>query len=699
MPLSQKNRAVKVHTVLGDDKLLFSSLNGTERLGELFHYRLELISDQSAIALEDLLGTDITIEIELPLSDFVPANSYRYINGIVSDCAQIGSTDSYTHYEFSLRPWFWFLTRTADCRIFQDKSVPEIVKETLSDSGFAGEVVDERINPGDYEKWRYCVQYRETDFNFISRLLEQEGIYYFFEHDQGMHKLVLVDGYSNHDKYPHYDSIPYYPVDDAHRRERDHLTGWQLHKHLQPGKFVSRDFNFETPKAKLEASSSITASHARSDYEIFDYPAEYPGSDGVPDPKNSDTTVRHRMEELAVQHDVASGTGNCQALLTGYLFTLTNCEREDQNKEYLIVESSCTISQDAYNSGSDVAYDFHGSIEAIDSNLQYRSPRKTPKPVVQGPQTAMVVGDNGKDFWTDEYGRVKLQFHWDRYGKSDEDSSCWVRVSQAWAGQGWGSFHVPRIGQEVIVEFLEGDPDRPIVTGRVYNGDNGYPYELPKNQTVSGIKSRSSDGNANSGSTTDFNEFRMEDKKDKEEIYIHAERDMNIVVENDKTLTVGFDKSESGDYTVDVKNDRTTTIDSGNDFLQVKKGNRDVVVDTGNYSMEVGQGNHTTTVSTGNKDTEISMGNQTTNVALGSSTLEAMQSITLKVGGNSVVIDQQGITIKGLMVKVDAQMTADVKAGLSASVQGLKTSIKGDAMTEVNGSAMVKIQGGVTMIN
>ena len=674
--LTQDNRAVKVFTALPENTLLFSSMSGTEKISSLFDYRLDLITENVEVDLDQILGTEITVQLELPASYHIAPGTYRYFHGVVSNCGQIAGSGEYMHYEFSVRPWLWFLTRTADCRIFQDESVPDIIEKVLQDAGFTD---FELSLTGTYEVWRYCVQYRETDLNFISRLMEQEGIYYYFKHEKGKHTMMIVDGYGGHSTFPGYEDVPYYPASGNQLRERDHIHQWQLNKQLQPGKYATRDFNFETPKADLLSKKTIPGKHVKSDYEIYDYPGEYPGSDGVPKPATGDTVARVRMEEFAAQHEIAQGDGNAQGLVAGHLFKLSKFGINSQNAEYLITEANCSCNLDDYRSGATGEMNFFSSIKAVPSRSQYRAPRVTPKPFVQGPQTAIVVGKKGEEIWTDKYGRVKLQFHWDRYGKSDEKSSCWVRVSQAWAGQGWGSMHIPRIGHEVIVEFLEGDPDRPIITGRVYNGDNGVPYELPANQTQSGIKSRST----KKGAAANFNELRMEDKKGEEEFYMHAEKDMNVVVENDKTLRVGFDKSDKGDYTVDIKNHRTVTIDSGNDTLLVKSGDRDTTISKGDYSNTVEKGDHKTEVSSGDHILKVKTGDHDIKMDAGLSKIEAMKSITLKVGSNSIVIDQSGITIKGIKVKIQAQTTADVKG----------------VITSIDGSAMVKVKGGVTMIN
>ena len=539
----QDNRSVKITTVLAENTLLFSSLSGTERLSHLFNYNIEVASEDLAIDLNSLTGTDITVELELPLG------GHRYFHGFIAQCSQIESSHEFAKYELIVRPWFWFLTRTADCRIFQEMKVPDIIQQIFDEEGFSD--YDIRLI-GSYETWNYCVQYRETDFNFISRLMEQEGIYYYFLHEDGLHTLVLSDSFSAHDSVENYAELPYYPVSSDQIRERDHISSWEVHQNLQPGAYATEDFNFEDPKSDLLVKKSAPGSYARADYEIYDYPGEFP----LRGP--GEAVAGFRMEEIQAQQNVVTGGGTAQGINAGNLFTLTGAGREDQNQEYLITESSCRFHFDNFDTGGSTGLDFQCNFNAIPSTQPFRAPRITPKPLVQGPQTAIVVGPSGEEIWTDEYGRVKLQFHWDRYGKSDETSSCWVRVSQVWAGQGWGAMHIPRIGHEVIVEFLEGDPDRPIITGRVYNGDNGVPYGLPANATQSGVKSRSS----KSGGAANFNEIRMEDKKGSEELYIHAEKNQTNIVENDESTSVGHDRSETvgNDETISIENDRKEDV-------------------------------------------------------------------------------------------------------------------------------------------
>ncbi|MGC4095085.1 MAG: type VI secretion system tip protein TssI/VgrG [Polyangiaceae bacterium] len=373
--------------------------------------------------------------------------------------------------------------------------------------------------------------------NFVSRILEQEGIYYFFKHEKGKHTLVLADSPSSHEKVKGYEEIPYYPPQHKERRERDHIDAWFATRQIRPGTFTARDFNFTAPKP-MHVSLEHPNEHAHAHYEVYDYPGEFVVS------AEGETQTHVRLEELQVEHDTVRGKGNVRAFTVGALFKLENYPRDDQNKEYLLTELTYSIRVSGYESGkqSGEPPDYAVSFSAIDARRQFRPPRLTRKPRVEGPQTARVVGKKGEEaaeISTDNYGRVHILFHWDRLNQNAGEPSCTVRVAQLWAGTGFGGIHIPRIDQEVIVEFLEGDPDRPIITGRVYNQDNMPPYTLPDNKTQSGIKSRS----ATKGTDNNFNEIRFEDKKGSEELHIQAEKDMTTLVKHDQSTTVQNNRS------------------------------------------------------------------------------------------------------------------------------------------------------------
>lgn len=657
---TQSERAVKVTTPLGGDELVFHRMTITEELGRLFQGEVEMMSRRMDIAPTDLLGNTVTVEWQQE------NGGTRYFNAYVTHFNQVGVYRNYVRYRAMLRPWLWFLTRTADCKIFQEMTVPDIIKQVFSDLGFSGDLEDKLS--GSYRTWEYCVQYRETDFNFVSRLMEHEGIYYYFKHTSSGHKLVLGDDYSSHEPAANYDTIPYFPPAPGAQRARDHLSEWTYGQSIRSGSVALNDFHFETPRSDLNVVSANPRSHAHGDYEMYDYPGGYKvAGDG-------DSYVRGRIQELQTEHELCRGSGSVRGLAAGGLFTLELFPREDLNKEYLVVSAVHEIQSDEYETTDQPLEGpfFQSRIAAIPSNVPYRPPRITPKPVVQGPQTAIVVGPSGEEIWTDQYGRVKVQFHWDRYGASDENSSCWLRVSQYWAGANWGSIHIPRIGQEVIVEHLEGDPDRPIVAGRVYNADNMPPYALPDNQTQSGIKSRST----KQGTAENFNELRFEDKIGEEHIYFHAEKDFERVVENNDTLRVGFEDQDPGDQTIEIYNDRTKTV-GNNETIDIGYE----IMDPGDQTVSV---YNDRTVTIGNNDSlTVEKGDHTIDVSLGKTTHQAMTSIELKVGSSSIKIEPAKITIKSPQISIEADAKADLKG----------------PMATVDGSAMLTLKGGVVKIN
>ncbi len=646
MAATQDNRPVRFKSPLGDDVLLLASLNGTESLSQPFSYELSLLSEKGDIEPDDLLGRAVTIELDLP------ENRQRVISGVVTDLAQVGFMSRYHQYQATIRPWFWFLTRTADCRIFQNKTIPEIFEQVVKAHRFSDYELKLK---GKYPKWEYCVQYRETDFNFLARLLEQEGIYYFFKHENGSHKMVLVDDPSAHQTIEGYDTVPYYPPSAAAaQRVRDHLTSWSFSKSVQTGAYATTDFDFEQPRKALLGKATGRERYEQAKFEIFDYPAELQNAEKT----ETDRIAKIRLDELQATQLLARGHGDAGGLATGARFKLDKYEpRKQLNIEYLIVSSTLNVSVDGYQTAeaSPGAAELSVSVEAIDAKTVYRPPRITAKPVIQGAQTAMVVGKAGEEIWTDKFARVKVQFPWDRHGRSDENSSCWVRVAQVWAGSKWGGIQIPRIGQEVIVSFLEGDPDQPIITGRVYNGAAMPPYDLPTNQTQSGLKSSSSKGGGGS------NELRFEDKAGSEDVYLHAQKDFHTVVENDDDTKIIRHE------TADVGKNRTRKVGE-NETVEIGK----------NSDRKTGQNE---TIDVGKKYL-----------------LKAGDEITLQTGAAKLVMKKNGdITIEGLKVVVKGSTKVQVESGVQVQVKGTQVSVKG-TMLELSGDAMAKLKGGVTMI-
>lgn len=663
MLASQSNRSLGVETVLGPDVLLLAAVTATERLSQPFEYDLELLSERIDVDAGDLLGTPATVSLLLA------SGERRYFNGYIRSFSQAGFEGTFARYRANLAPWLWFLSRTADCRIFQEQSVPDIVKSIFREHGFSD--FEERLS-GSYRQWTYCVQYRETDLNFIQRLLEHEGIYYFHEHRDGKHTLVLADSYSAHSPAPGYEEVVFYPPGQKPVPELERIDEWSVAHEVRSGVFAHTAFDFTVPRKDLLARRSSPKDHALAEEEIFDFQIDYTDS------SEGDGYARIRLEERQADHEIARAAGNARGLTCGGLFTLKEHPRSDQNHEYLILSASYRLQSDDYGSvdaapGGPV---YQCSLTAIDARVPYRPPCATPKPVVQGPQTAIVVGKSGEEIWTDRYGRVKVQFHWDRYGKEDENSSCWVRVSHPWAGKNWGAVALPRIGQEVVVSFLEGDPDRPLITGRVYNGDCMPPYDLPANQTQSGIKSRSSKG----GGGSNFNEIRMEDRRGEEELFIHAERNQTIEVEADESHWVGHDRTKR------VDNDETTTI--GNNRTE------SVGVDE---TIEIGA-NRTESVGA-NEDISIGA-NRTENVGVNED-ISIGANRTEKVGANESVEIGASRTLQvgaSESVTIGASRTETIGASLSQTVGGAVNLMSGGPFTITAGGGMTIIAPGGTQV-
>jgi len=687
--------SVKLKTPLADDVLIFHQMQCFQSLSKPFELTLDLLSKNPKVDLSSLLGKPIGVTFEFT------DGPKRYFHGHVSRFSQLEPFQDYAHYQANLVPWLWFLTKRADCRIFQEQSVPEIVKSIFKDHDFSS-MVDDRLSDS-YKPKTYCVQYRESDFEFVSRLLESEGIYYFFEHFESNHKLVLSDARSSHKTSVGFKSILFNPV-----KSRDensvYFDQWSASQEVSIGSYALNDFDFERPKTNLLAKKNAQRAYAPANKEWFDFPGRYL------DAEIGDDYATKRLQEFQVSSERATGQGSIRGLSAGLLFELKDHPRNDQNQEYLIVES-----QEYIASGNQHAVNIQGianwscSVSVMPSKIPFRPPRLTRKPSMLGPQTAIVVGKKDEEIWTDKFGRVKVRFHWDRLSKSDEKSSCWIRVSQAWAGNAWGAIHIPRIGQEVVVSFLEGDPDQPIITGSVYNADQNPPYTLPDAQTQSGIKSQSTKG-ANS---KNFNELRFEDKKDAELIYLHAERDFERIVENNDTLKVGFDKKTDGDQIISIHNnqkitignkdskvgsqtitiwkDRLETLETGDHKLVIQKGMRSVEISKGNDQLTLGEGNRTVEIKKGNRQTEIkgddkltlASGAQSIKISSGGQTVEAATFILLRVGGSSIKIEPACITIKSVAIKVQGDAKVDISAPL--------TSCKGDGM--------LTLKGGMTMIN
>ena len=690
----QKVQPARFNSPLPPEDLLFLAMEGTEELGRSFVYEIDLLSLKDDIDFEAVLGHDACVELDLP------AGGTRYFHGYVTHLAQTGFHGRYISYRAHLRPWLWFLTRSADCKIFQEKTVPDIIKDVFRSHGFSD--FKDTLSRS-YTTWEYCVQYCETAFDFVSRLMETEGIYYYFTHEEGKHTLVLADSYSGHQTHPGYEEIRF--ASQSQSVSDEHISQWRVSKSVQPGTFAMTSYDFTKPRANLAVNSAVSRDHAHSEYEVYDYPGEHD------ERGDGDSYARARIEELHAQYERVRGTGDARGICAGALFKLTEHPRHDQNREYLIVASRQEFSLGDYESSDEEGFQYECKLKAIESHTPFRSERVTPLPVVQGPQTAIVVGKPDREIWTDEYGRVKVKFHWDRLGK-DENCSCWVRVSQAWAGRSWGGMQIPRIGQEVIVDFLEGDPDQPIITGRVYNADNMPPYPLPDNATMSTMKSNSSKGGGG------FNELRFEDKKGEEQVFVHAEKNLDIRAKNDRFETIGQNRHlvVEKDKREEVKNDRHEIVGNhhteevGGDYNLKVKGKEAKEV-TGSLSLTV-EGEVVEVF----KDKHSEQVTADYYLKAANIVIEGTDNVTVKVGGSYIVIESGGIKIgttgkieleatdklsaKGTAgVKIESPANVDIE-GTQVSVKGqAKVSVEGSAQTEVKSSGIVQVQGSLVKIN
>jgi len=578
MALDQSKRQIGIDTPLGANVLVLRNLTATEELGRLFQIDAELLSENFQISFPQIVGQNVTIRLETIQA------APRFFNGHVRSFRQTGAVGRLARYHAVIVPKLWFLTRSADCRIFQNKKVPDIVREVLQERGITD--IEDTLT-GNYPQWEYCVQYRETDFNFIGRLMEQEGIHYYFKHAQGTHTLVLADGNSSHPTFPGYADVSFHQ-EGVGVVNLQGIKQWAMTQEVQAGKYVLNDYNFQKPKTSLLGQAQVQRQNVEANHELYDYPGEY---DEVQD---ADSYSRTRIEEVQSDFETAEGSGDVRGLAAGFKAKINGLPRSDQIDDYLVVSTVTRAESEGFLSdgGASGSGAFSSSFTAVRAKTPFHPARATPKPIIQGAQTAVVTGPKGEEIYTDKYGRVKVQFHWDRKGKKDENTTCFIRVAEPWAGKNWGIIFTPRIGQEVVVNFLEGDPDQPLIIGSVYNADQMPPYTLPANKTQSGVKTRSS----LNGTPANFNEIRFEDKKGQEQLYIHAEKNEDIVVENNKTENVGNNED------IKIGNDRTETV-GGNQSITVQKDdklmvtmNQDITIGL-DQSEKIGMG-RTTTVGT-----------------------------------------------------------------------------------------------------
>lgn len=726
-PIELKNRVVWMEGSYSSTPIMLKNARVSEGLSKLTETTIEFFSTKRDVDLQDLLGSEMILGQKLESGE-------RFFTGTCISVEYLGKYQDADHFVAECRPWLWFLTRTKETRIFQQKTAVDIITEILGDYGFSSNLEKNSVS-GSYLTRTYCVQYRETDFAFISRLMEEEGIYYYFKQQDRTLKLVLCDSIAAHKPNPDGQLKFYFPEKGSYRRKDDHIFDWAQGTQARSGKVTLTDYDFERPSAELKSAKNIqTGSFTGNNKEIYDYPGHMrSGSVG-------DAIARVKMQAEAVKHLLSRGECNIRTMGVGQTFKVDGHPRVKKTDEHLVVTAvhhlridddyveeqtkkpvmSPALDQEGIFDNTNKKDTYRCTFEVIPKTEPFRAPQVTPWPGIPGMHTAVVTGPSGEEIYTDEYGRIKVQFHWDRLGKKDEKTTCWVRCVMPWSGKNWGMISIPRIGQEVAIMFEEGDPDRPICTGMLYNGENKPPYALDANKTQTGIVTRST----KSGSADTYHELIFEDKKDAEFVRLQSERDYKETIKNNAEITIGLEHKDKGDLTQTIHRNKTETLNTGDHKFTVKDGNQTIFVKknheetiegksdqtiTGNTTQTIKTGNQTHTVKTGKFDQTIQkdykqtikmgnmtqtldmgnltqvmkLGNHKMDVKLGKSEVSAMQSIEFKVGTSSIKIDPMGVTIKGMMIKIEGTAMCNVKA----------------PMTDIKGSALVMVKGGITMIN
>jgi type VI secretion system secreted protein VgrG len=629
---------------LSGEALMVEHMDGEESISGLYRFRVRVLSENPSLAFESIVGKDAVASITMPDS------SKQFVHGIVGRFRQAGTTLRFTTYVADLYPKLWLLTKTQDCRIFQNKTVPDIVKAVLNEHGVTD--IDDALS-GTYPAREYCVQYRETAFDFVSRLLECEGISYYFVHSDSAHTLVLADDGGSYGTGPDNLRIG---MSETQMARTDALPECAIEWQMTSDQCKLDDYNFETPSTDLlgVASGDTTA------LTVYDYPAGRSTQSAV------EALATRRVELLELPRLGLHGNTNNASIRPGHTMQIRDHPRSSANAKYVASRVWHEATHDVYSN----------RFEAFPSDTTFRPARVTPAPRIHGCQTAVVVGKSGEEITTDQYGRIKVKFHWDQASASDETSSCWVRVAQAWAGKQFGAFALPRIGQEVIVSFLEGDPDQPIITGSVYNAKQTVPYALPDNQTRTLIKTNSSKGGGGS------NEICFEDKKGEEDLYIHAQKDMHVTVLNDQTSTI-------------AKN-RTVTVQEVDDTLKVEKGKRTVTV--------AGDETHTNDAKltyTVKDDFTLDVGKNVTVTISGDLTLKVTGAVKIESTGNMNVTTQGALTQKATgAMAIESAQNLTVKAGLNLTQEGsVAVKTKAGATHDVEAGAILVLKGALVKIN
>lgn len=659
----------------------------TEKMSTLTEMTIEFLARKTNVDLNEFVGKIMSVHVQQ--EDM--GDDGRLFTGTCVSVEALGMRDGDDHFVAQVRPWFWMLTLEKNTRVFQNKTVKDIIEEVLGEHEFS----DYQIKTSEtYEQREYCVQYRETDFDFLSRLMEEEGLYYFFDHTDAMmknEKLIICDGITAHSSIMGEATVTFKPKDAGDKKTGQTIGEWAESYSVTRGKVSYTDYDFEKPSVRqMETTEIKKGDHKYKSFEHYGHPGHYRGEKAL-----GEKRTRVSMEADAIKYFVHRGAGDVRHFGVGFLFEMEEHPVDENNIEYLITEATHYIRDSDELKDNDTWFaiepksveipeemknDYQFICGAVPKDEPYRAPQITPWPEIPGIQIGEVVGPSGKEIYTDEYGRIRVRFRWDRINQPDDTASCWIRVVTQWSGQNYGLIGIPRIGQEVVIQFEDGDPDRPICTGMMYNKDKMPPFEVREEETRTGITTRSSPG----GGESDYNALMMEDDVGKEYVHMQSQKYHQLVVKDSSQITIGDDavNVDPDAHNVDDQSllqtvkkhvteivqegDKTETVETGNLTLTVEQDMTETV-NTGNYSMTVSAGNH---------DTEVSQGSMTVNVAMGSITMEAMQKIELKVGGSSIKIDQAGVTITGSAM---TKMTAP--------------------KTDVIGSGMLTLQGGLIKIN
>ncbi|HTO73329.1 MAG TPA: type VI secretion system tip protein TssI/VgrG [Gemmatimonadales bacterium] len=722
--LSQDGRLLSAEIPsLGADVLLLDSFTGEEGVSQLFQFDVNFVADRSdgsdgKVNIKDILGQPITLNITLAGGD------QRCINGIVRRFFKAGVSERLASFRAEVVPKVWLLSLQSKCRIFQGKTLPEIIEAVLKENS----ITFKMSLMGKYTPVDYCVQYRETSLNFICRLMEEAGIYYWFDHDDGDHTMILADAASAHKDCP---SESKFNLDTSTgSTDEDFISEWSERTELATAGWTIRDVHLELLGSLPEVDTVSTADIKPPDgIEMYDYPGGFAKRFNKTGERLGDVhdegsaLVSLMQEEADAGLIVVDGESNCRAMIPGFKMSVDSRSLQQISGNYILTNVRHAARQSPTYTGADVhGGAYHNDFSCVPVDTILRPPRETPKPAIHGLQYAKVIDEGDpqspkEEIAPDKFGRVRLLFPWDDEAKY----ACWVPVSQARAGLAWGQVWIPRVGDYVVVAFMEGDPDCPVVVGSLWNGKFPPPYALPANKTQSGIKTRSTP----KGGTDDYNELRFEDKKGSEEIHVQAQKDLNVLIKNDETRTIGNERKvtvkkdeslhveegdmrtgvmkgnwyrgvkkdmlttvEEGDLEMTVKlghaleeiemGDSTLNVKQGNLAVMVGQGNHDTKIDMGNRSTKLGMGNDALKLDMGNLDIKLGVGNATIKCDVGKVTIEALQGIELKCGTSSIKIDMMGVTIKGMMVQAEGQIQTQIK--------GLMASVKGDAMLQAGGA-------------